>query len=474
MPRFDCFVIFADMRTGSNFLESNVNALQGLHCHGEAFNPSFVGYPDRQEMLGIDLAMRERDPFRLLRAIRDRPDTLGGFRFFNDHDPRIFDAVLPDPRVAKIVLTRNPLESYVSRKIAQATGQWKLTNVKHARPGQAIFDAEEFGDHLAALQDFQLRILRGLQRTGQAAFYLAYEDLQDVEVVNGLAAWLGCDARLDTLESGLKPQNPRSLQDKVANPAEMEQALAAFDRFDLTRTPVFEPRRQARVPSFCAAPRSPLLYMPVPSGPGRAVRAWMAALDDAGEAELQGGFSQKTLRRWMRERPGHRAFTVLRHPVARAHAAFCERLLVTGPGSFSAIRGILRRQFGVPLPEEAPGPGWGAAEHRAAFFGFLRFLKANLSGQTSVRVDPAWASQAQLLQGMAALAPPDVILREDELGRDLPRLAAAVGRPDAPPPQDATDPHRARLAEIHDADLEAAARDVYNRDYLVFGFGPWT
>ena len=48
--------------------------------------------------------------------------------------------------------TRNPVDSYVSRKIAQATGQWKLTNAKHARSEQAVFDAAEFEAHLEALQ----------------------------------------------------------------------------------------------------------------------------------------------------------------------------------------------------------------------------------------------------------------------------------------------------------------------------------
>ncbi|MDX1782140.1 MAG: nodulation protein NodH, partial [Thalassovita sp.] len=44
--RFDYFVVFAEMRTGSNFLETNLNAFPGLTCYGEAFNPHFIGYPN--------------------------------------------------------------------------------------------------------------------------------------------------------------------------------------------------------------------------------------------------------------------------------------------------------------------------------------------------------------------------------------------------------------------------------------------
>ena len=36
--------MFAEMRTGSNFLEANLNALAGVTCHGEVFNPEGVLY----------------------------------------------------------------------------------------------------------------------------------------------------------------------------------------------------------------------------------------------------------------------------------------------------------------------------------------------------------------------------------------------------------------------------------------------
>ena len=66
MAPFDSFVVFAAMRTGSNFLEANLNAIPGVACHGEAFNPYFVGYPHRETLLGFDQAAREADPAKLL------------------------------------------------------------------------------------------------------------------------------------------------------------------------------------------------------------------------------------------------------------------------------------------------------------------------------------------------------------------------------------------------------------------------
>ena len=44
---FDFFVVFAEMRTGSNLLEDYLNQIANVVCHGEAFNPNFIGYPNR-------------------------------------------------------------------------------------------------------------------------------------------------------------------------------------------------------------------------------------------------------------------------------------------------------------------------------------------------------------------------------------------------------------------------------------------
>ena len=470
---FDYFVVFAEMRTGSNFLETNINAFPGLACHGEAFNPHFIGYPNRDSLLGLTQAEREADPAALIAAIRDAPDVLGGFRFFHDHDPRVLDIALPDPRCAKIVLTRNPVDSYVSWKIAQQTGQWKLTNVKRRKDAVADFDAAEFHAYLDRLQRFQIRLMNALQTTGQTAFHIAYEDLHDLDVMNGLARFLGAEETLSSLDQSLKPQNPAPVSAKVADFDGMQAALADLDRFNLSRTPNFEPRRGPAVPSYVAAAQAPLLYLPLRSGPEAEVRQWLSALDGADDDALRTGFTQKTLRQWKRDRPGHRGFTVLRHPVARAHAAFCQRILMPGPGNFAEIRKTLRRVHNLPIPGQMPDERYDRDAHRKAFVAFLKFVKANLAGQTGLRIDSAWATQTQALKDFAAFALPDKLVREEEMATALPALARGVGYEDAPPPPVPAADMPFALADIYDVKIESLAAKVYQRDYVTFGFGPW-
>ncbi len=470
--RFDYFAVFAEMRTGSNFLEANINGFPGLSCLGEVFNPHFIGYPNREDCLGVSEEERNRDPHVLLSAIRNSQG-LAGFRFFHDHEPRVLQAILEDARCAKIILTRNPAESYVSWKIAQSTGQWKLTNVKKRKDGRAVFDAVEFRAHLEALQAFQLTLMKALQTTGQTAFYVAYEDLQDVEVMNGLAKFLEQPDRLERLDKNLKRQNPEPLSQKVENFEEMEAALAQLDRFDLGRTPNFEPRKGAAVPGYVACAKTPLLFLPIRSAPDAEIRTWMAALDTVEEDALQTDFKQKTLRQWMRKNKGHRSFSVLRHPAPRAHRAFCERILNKGPGAFNEIRRTLRRVHKLPIPREAPDESWTRDAHREAFLAFLDFVKANVSGQTAVRADPAWGTQASILQGMGDFALPDFVLREDELEAYLPALAMQVGVQAEVSPPEPPEETPYSLAEIYDEEVEARVAEAYQRDYLIFGFGPW-
>lgn len=349
--RFQSFVVFAEMRTGSNFLESNLNALDGVACLGEVFNPYFIGYPDADDVLGVTLDERLDDPLPLLDKIRQTRSQLSGFRFFHDHDPRILDAVLDDAECAKIILTRNPADSYVSWKIAQETNQWKLTNSARRKEAVAEFDAAEFETHLADLQNFQISLLNRLQKSGQTAFYIAYEDLQDLDVINGLAKWLGTPSRLPALDNALTRQNPAQISDKVKNFADMETALAGLDRFNLNRTPNFEPRRGPVIPTYLACPQTPLLFQPIASAPRDCVTGWMAKLDGVGMDGLVTEFGQKTLRQWKRKHRGHRSFTVLRHPLARAHDAFSTKLLVTGPNCFTAIRKMINRTQKLDLPD---------------------------------------------------------------------------------------------------------------------------
>ncbi|UXU75576.1 MULTISPECIES: hypothetical protein [unclassified Paracoccus (in: a-proteobacteria)] len=458
---FRSFVIFAEMRTGSNLLEATLNRIRRVTCFGEAFNPVMLGWPDKTELRGITMAEREADPMRLLRALFDRPDHLAGFRYFHDHDPRVLDAILDDRSCAKIVLTRNPVDSHVSTQLARSTNQWKLNETEVPLAATVRFDAEEFRQNLHAVEEFRLRVQHRLQSSGQTAFWLGYEDLRDPAVMTGLLHWLGrTDLELVQPASDQVPQNPGELAEKVENFDEMQAELARMDPFGLRRIPNFEPRRGPAVPGYlaCEAGRG-LVFMPVRGAPTSRISDWLRGL-----GPVQGDFQQNLLRQWKRDHPGHRSFTVLRHPLLRAWSAF--QGVVNGPNA--PLRQLLRDIHRVPLPPDAELPAMQPVDQMPLFAAFLDFLRRNLNGQTSIPCQPAWASQSEILAGFARFGVPDMVLREGDLVRDLGWLAASAGL-DTP----GVLPEPRSVPEfLDDPGLRAAARRAYLRDYIAFGFAP--
>ena len=456
---FRSFVIFAEMRTGSNLLEATLNAVRGVTCFGEAFNPYMIGWPDKDEMLGISRAEREADPLALLAKLTDRPGHLPGFRYFHDHDPRVLEPIIQDRRCAKIILTRNPLDSYVSTRLAWETNQWKLNASETPIPARITYDGEEFRRMLSAAEGFRRHLTARLQATGQAAFHLDYDDLRDPEVMTGLLHFLG-RTDLDRVEPARDqvPQNPQELARKVGNFDAMQADLQDMDPFDLHRLPVFEPRRGPAVPSFVATEAGRgLLFMPVKGGPEQRIRDWLSRL-----GRIQGGFTQSTLRQWKRARPGHRSFSVLRHPLLRAWEAF-DHLLVQGNAE---QRDLLRRLHRVALPPEDGLAELSSDARVAVFAHFLAFLRRNLNGQTSLPTHPVWASQTEVLSGFARLAVPDMLVREDRLPEDLAHLARAAGIANP-----VLDGMTAPIPDVlRDRRLAEAAQAAYLRDYVTFGF----
>jgi hypothetical protein len=464
--RFDYFVIFAEMRTGSNLLEATLGQLDGLTCHGEAFNPDHIGAPGNAELLGVTLVDRLKDPSELLARIRGA-EGLNGFRFFFDHEPRVLDALLNDPRCAKIILTRNPVDCYISLKIAYNTKRWKLTDIKDRVAWKPPFKKAEFEAFLADRQAFQLRLLNGLQTTGQTAFYLDYEDTLNLDVLNGLARFLGLSGEITAVSDEMLRQNPEEMADKVQNFPEMETALANVDWANLSRTPNFEPRRGPGVPRFVASKDAPLLYMPIPPNRDLHLTAWLSAFGNGG---LIKDFNQKTLRTWKRKANAHRSFAVVRHPLLRAHDSFGA---VLTEAQFADIRHALRMYFDVGIPPDDAVEGISAPDYRAALTGFLDFVTKNLNGQTAYRQDVQWSSQWSILKGFADFAVPDMVCREETLEQDLTYLTQSIGLEVLPPVPPVEMHPFFELKQIYSADLERAARDAYQRDFMTFGYSAW-
>ncbi|RED18491.1 sulfotransferase family 2 domain-containing protein [Pontivivens insulae] len=495
---FRYFVILGSMRTGSNLLQRTLDQFADITCYGELFNPNFIDGPNQPDRLGVSRSQRDTDPDSLIEAMEraNHGVAVPGYRYFDGHDPRALNLALHDRSIGKVILKRNPLDSFVSLKIAQTTGQWMLGKARGRKSAQIQFDIDEYNSYLARSEAFYALIETALQTTGQAAFRLKYPDVQELDVINGLGRWLGSEKSLQRIEPTIERQNPGSLEDKVINFEEMQQALAKAGGLHRTGEGTSGDRAGGlRFMHTCR--RSPVLFAEVPGTDAMPIKRWLHSID--GGDPLRGDFEQilldasplgrpanrKALNDWLQTHPGALTFSYVSHPVERAYSTFMNHIWEPGDSSFPRIRAFLEEQYGLMLPEaemRATGSrevlqraGHDAEEHAKAFSAFLDFLRANLAGQTPIRVDRHWDLQSHFIEGFNTALPLSMVVRQGEM---LPaaayirkllntdRMKNKVLRLPA-------SNHIFNLSEIWSKQIEMQVRGIYTRDYLMFAFSDW-
>jgi hypothetical protein len=225
------FVLIGMMRSGSNFLERKLNLLPDIRCHGELFNPKFVGISEDfpEGLAGFkrgDIALRNKSSVRFLKAIAEASDRKHfGFRLFINHSSKMISETLYNPDVKKIVLTRNMLEAYVSLQNALETDIWLITDKQTVKPSVLKVDLE--GLLCFALQQsmFYNDILTILHRTGQAFEQIDYTEIKELSRLNELAQFLGSEHRFEKIEEPIKKQATEPLSKRVQDYNELVREL---------------------------------------------------------------------------------------------------------------------------------------------------------------------------------------------------------------------------------------------------------
>lgn len=213
------------MRTGSNLLQSYINACENIVCLGELYNPHFVGIdrPDvgAKSFAGYtkdDVKKRNLNKLAFFNSIyaAAKPHELV-FRLFNEHDETTMASVLNNKYCHKIVLTRDNLESFVSLEIARETKQWLLKNPNDRRSAQITFSPERYLRFELERNQYYDQIFRTLRERKQSYFHLDYSDLNSLQAVNNALSSISPKIRLNSLPQILVRQNPACLEDKVTN-----------------------------------------------------------------------------------------------------------------------------------------------------------------------------------------------------------------------------------------------------------------
>ncbi|MEM7505447.1 MAG: hypothetical protein AAF415_01780 [Pseudomonadota bacterium] len=480
-PRY--FVIFGAMRTGSNLLERTLAALPGIHTMGEAYNPSFIGGPNKGGLPGWNLAGRNRDPLGFLEAmIASAPDHLIGFRHFDDHDPAVRAHALADPACARIVLRRDPLESYLSLKIAMETDQWLLADPRRRLVARVHFDPVAYEAHAARMQAYYAGLDRAMTAAETTALRLDYDDLLQPDIAARLAEHLGCDPGGHFVEAGITRQNPGPPESKVTNPDEMLAYVKRSER------PSADTEADPR--AVLLARQASIAFLPI-EGTGLraplsmihwfekrdygAVSLPVARLIGAAGEVFETGLDMAALRGRLH---GRVRMTLVCPPAERLHRLFLEQAFTNGQ-QLPHVRRALDAAHGetgslqdwMPALESEAG----LTRHRARFAGFLELISDALAGRGRHPVHAGWRPQAEEVRAYERTFGLDVVLRSDRIADGMSALADCLS---ARPMPDAI---RDRLAGLDRAaepdltriltpDLNDQIRTLHEPDFDMFGF----
>jgi hypothetical protein len=209
------------MRSGSNFIERQLNLLKDIRCHGELFNPAFTGFchefgKSYQGFAREDIKSRNADELNFIRKIDKACDRdIMGFRLFLDHSPAITARVLYDPTIQKVVLSRNLLEAFVSLQLARDSGVWLTTEVRSVESKPVKFQTEKLITFALRQSLYYNDILTILHDTGQNYIQLDYQDIKQLDRLNDIAAFIGSENRFASVVEPIKKQNPGHVSERI-------------------------------------------------------------------------------------------------------------------------------------------------------------------------------------------------------------------------------------------------------------------
>ena len=215
------FLLVGMMRSGSNFLERQLNLLPDVRCHGELFNTAFVGFSHEasgrpEGYKREDTAARNADEEGFIAKVDQACDRrIIGLRLFLDHSAHMTARLLHDPNVAKIVLSRNLLEAYISLETARETGVWLTTESAKAPPKPVKVEINKLVTFALRQSLYYNDVQTVLHQTGQRSLQVDYNEIKDLAKLNEIARFIGSGHQFDTVSEPIRKQNPGSLEERI-------------------------------------------------------------------------------------------------------------------------------------------------------------------------------------------------------------------------------------------------------------------
>jgi hypothetical protein len=231
------FAIVGLQRTGSSYLVNLLWNHPEIHCCGEIFNTGSVNlrWPEemgrrraRREIARELKELRPRDPQAFLQRIFaiDFGTKAVGFKIFPVHNKPMFERILEDRDIAKIVHSRdNGLARYASLRAARATSDFVGSTEKPL----VEFKAKQFDVFRNEHTTFFDETERRLEADGQRVHHSRFEDFDNPARLATILEFLGVTPELPPLQEPPANRGSSDVLSRFSNPDVAEAYLSEND-----------------------------------------------------------------------------------------------------------------------------------------------------------------------------------------------------------------------------------------------------
>ena len=227
------FIVFCYARTGSYRFMDILNRQDNITAYGEVFkNQRIELSPDILEKLGLknnDTELRDSAPIEFYNKLAKLHDNQHfGFKIFPGHNYQIRSYLAKKDDLIKIYLVRNPIQSYISVKLAQKTGKWvvKKDSVVKKDKVQIDFSLDDFSNYLSRHINAYTQVKIWSSLSNEDVHTLDYSHAVDSDKLSKFVETLGLPC--STIETEHKKVISRPYNDVVSNWDEVNSYFSAL------------------------------------------------------------------------------------------------------------------------------------------------------------------------------------------------------------------------------------------------------
>ena len=125
--------------------------------------------------------------------------------------------LLHDKTVAKVVLSRNLLEAYISLETARETGVWLTTEAAKTPPKPVKVDINKLVTFSLRQSLYYNDVQTVLHQTGQSYLQIEYNEIKQLGKLNEIARFIGSKHQFKGVSEPIQKQNPGSLEERIAD-----------------------------------------------------------------------------------------------------------------------------------------------------------------------------------------------------------------------------------------------------------------